>query len=360
MKKLFAILIAIVMLLIVLTGCKPPEIEGARVDMNAGRNDQAMENAVIATEKYPANSEAWYLKGSLHGKLEEYSEMLECFNKSLSIDNMFAKDIEQEKAFYFQTVYNAGVNKYNEYTKQSDRSSDEAKKYLQEAVGNFQNANSLKEDYMAVSLSALCYSLLDDDDNALEQYKQMTVLRPDTADAWIALGQFYYNNKDYESSAQSIEKALEIDPENADAISILSQTYDILGNREKAIELYTKAIEIAPEEKAYPFNLGLMYFKMANEEGTSDADKKEYLQKCSENYGKVINLDPEMKDPYEVQSSSLIQLKKYDEALLVLKQAIDYHPEVYSFWFNLGVVYSYLGNKDEAEKAHKKADMYKK
>lgn len=360
MKRISIILFAMAMLISTMTGCRPPEIEGAYVDFNAGRYENALQLSKIATEKHPNNSEAWYMLGSTNGKLGNYKEMAEAFVKSLALDNRFTQKIEQERAYYFQTVYNTGVNKYNSYTKQEDRSSEEARKILQQAITDFQSAYSLKEDYMTVSLSALCYSLLDDDEKALEQYKLLTVMKPDTIDSWIALGQYYYNAKEYETSAQALEKAIEIDSENTDAVSMLSQTYDILGNREKAISLYTKAIDLAPEEKAFPFNLGLLYFKMSNEEGVADADKKVYLQKCIENFGKTINLDPEMKEPYDIQSNAFIQLEKYDDALLILKQAIDYFPDEYSFWFNLGVAYSRLNNADEAQKAFDKADELQK
>ena len=360
MKKYLMAFFVLLMAFIVTTGCRPPELEGAKVDLNAQRYDMALKNALEATQKYPDNSEAWYILGSVYGKLDQYKDMENAFDKSLAINSNHAKEIEKERAIYFQTAYNAGVGKYNLFVKEQDRSSAKAKELLKEAIDKFESANMLKSDYSAVSLSALCYSMLEDSVNALKSYQLLTEMKPDTAEAWIALGQYNFNLKDYKTSAQNLEKALEIESENKDAISLLAQVYDFLGNKEKALTLYTKAMELDPEEKAYPFNLGLLYFKMATKEGIEESLRDEYLQKCSDNFARVINLDPEIKEPYDIRSNVLIQLKQYDEALVVLKQALDYFPEEYSFWFNTGVVYNRLNKNDDAKKAFDKAEQIQK
>ncbi|MBN2425648.1 MAG: tetratricopeptide repeat protein [Calditrichaceae bacterium] len=360
MKKFLFTFFVLLLTLIVITGCRPPEIESAAVELNAQRYDTALQYALEATQKYPDNAEAWYYLGSSYGKKDQYTDMVKAFEKSLSINSNFAKQIEQERMIYFQKSYNAGVGKYNLFVNEQDRSSAKAKELLKEAIDKFESANLLKNDYSAVSLSALCYSMLEDSVNALKNYQLLTEMKPDTAAAWIALGQYNFNLKDYETSAQNLEKALEIEPENKDAISLLAQVYDFLGNKEKALTLYTKAIELDPAEKAYPFNLGLLYFKMATKEGVEESLRDEYLQKCSDNFARVINLDPEIKEPYDIRSNVLIQLKQFDEALVVLKQALDYFPEEYAFWFNTGVVYNRLNRNDEAKKAFDKAEQIQK
>ena len=61
MKSLHLLLIlGLLILSLSVSSCRPPELEGAVVHYNAGRNDQALTLAQEATEKYPDNPEAWF------------------------------------------------------------------------------------------------------------------------------------------------------------------------------------------------------------------------------------------------------------------------------------------------------------
>jgi len=356
MKKLFISLMPILFTLSMLTSCRPPELEGAYVDYKAGRIDQALVLAKKAVEKYPTNSEAWYLLGEIEGKKDHYAEMVKAFDKSLEVDNQYAKQIEQNHLYYFQTIFNKAVSSYNKFSKIEDRKSEEAVKTLNKAIEYFEYSLLLEKDYRAYNLIALSYVMMDNKEEALKAYTTLTEFKPDTADAWVALGNFHFVNQEYDKSIESLEKSMKIDPGNTEAIAILSQAYDLTGDQENAIKLYNKAKELSPEEKAFSFNLGLLYFKMATKEGVEENTKNDYLNKCVENFSETIALDPEMKDASDIKVNAEIQLGKYDEALNTLNSALEYFPEEGSFWFNLGVVHSRMQNVDEAKKAFKKAE----
>ena len=357
MKKILFSLLSILVLGTLLTSCRPPELEGAFVEYKQGRIDNALSLAKEATEKYPNNSEAWFLFGEISAEKGNYKDMVEAFNKSLAIDNKFETKINQAREYYFQTEFNKGVNNYNTYTKQEDRNSEKAKELLNKALQGFQNANMIKEDYKATSLIGFGHILLDKKDEALKYYIRCTEIKPDTSDAWIALGNFYLVEQNYDDAIPALEKALEIDPNNSEAVSLLSQAYDLHGDKEKAIALYEKAMKLDPEQKAYPFNLGLIYYKSTvNDSTLDDATKKEYLKKSSEYFAKVIELDPEVKEAYKIKSSAEIQLEDFQAALETLLQASEMFPDDGEVWYFLGVAYGRLGQAAEAKAAFAKAE----
>ena len=118
MKQLYLIsLILIVILSMLFSGCRPPELEGAIVHFKAGRDDQAYELAHEATTKYPDNPEAWYYLGQIQGKMGNVDEMVISFDKSVALANTYQKEIEQAKQSYFSKFYNDGVNAYNSFIK---------------------------------------------------------------------------------------------------------------------------------------------------------------------------------------------------------------------------------------------------
>jgi tetratricopeptide (TPR) repeat protein len=52
-------------------------------------------------------------------------------------------------------------------------------------------------------------------------------------------------------------------------------------------------------------------------------------------------------------------LSQYDKAVETYKKGLEYYPENYSFWFNMGVALGRLNKKAEAEKAFNKAEQFK-
>ena len=85
------------------------------------------------------------------------------------------------------------------------------------------------------------------------------------------------------------------------------------------METYKKAMEINPKEKAYPFNLGRLYFQKLANENTDPTAKAEYLKACADAFGRVIELDPSMKEAYDYKSNCEIMAKNYEDAKRLLK-----------------------------------------
>jgi len=355
MKRLVFLLLTGLVVMSMLSSCRPPELEGAYVDFNAGRFDSALENAEKAVKLYPSNPEAWYMLGRLYGKKDRFGEMNESFDKSLGAGTQFETKIKEEKNYYFQTVFNKGVGSFNNYVKQEDSKSEKAQKILASALEDFLSAKTIRPDYQASNLIARSYALLEKKEEAAAEYKEMTKAYPDSAQPWLEMGKVYFFAEDYKNSVPNFEKALEKDAVNVEAISFLSQAYDKLEDTDNAIKAYEKAIQLNKEEPAFPFNLGLIYNRLANKEDIDEETKNAHLQKIVDNFGLVIEIDPEQKVGYEMKSYAEIQLKKNEDAVKTINGALERFPNESSLWFNLGVALTNDGKTDEGKKAFDKA-----
>jgi len=356
MKKFLFVLVTSLLVLSMLVSCRPPELEGAFVDYNAGRYDNALKLAKEATEKYPANAEAWYLLGQIQGKKSNFAEMVDAFDKSIQVGPAHKTAIENEKMYYFQTKFNDAVAKYNAFTKVEDQSSEKAIKVLKNAITDFKNAITIqKKDYGAHRLIAISNNILGNKEEALTYYTKLTEMYPDTVGSWLDLGIHHYNVQDFEKSIPSLKKAANLDPNNPEPITYLAQSYDFSQQRELAIESYSKAIDVNPEEKALPFNLGLLYIKIANDSTTSGELQKEYLNKSIANFGRVVELDSEIKEAHQLKSTAEIRLEKWEEGKATLLKGLELFPNDADMWNNIGVCYARLNMKTEAEEAFDKA-----
>jgi Tfp pilus assembly protein PilF len=114
------------------------------------------------------------------------------------------------------------------------------------------------------------------------------------------------------------------------AWALLQQAYRVQmdGDYDQAVILYKRSLEIFPSAEAHTF-LGWTYHFQGKIE---DA-----IAECK----KAIEVDPEFGNPYNDIGSYLIQMRRYDEAIPWLEQAIlapRYEPRHFPH-FNLGRAY---------------------
>jgi protein O-GlcNAc transferase len=359
MKKFILAMIASIALSLLMTSCRPPELEGAFVHYNASRYDQAYELAQNAVAKYPANAEAWFLLGDLEGRRGNVDAMLESFDKSAGLSPDFKTKIDNEKRMYFGKYFNDGVAAYNNFIKIEDKAGDDGKKVAGSVVSNFQNATKIKQDYMANRLIAITYTNIEDGENALKYYEVAAEVRPDTALAWTELGFYYFQGQDYNKAADYFKKGLEVDPNYTEALTMYAQCLDFADRKEEAIAAYKNAINRNPDEKAIPFNLGLLLYKEANQEDVPDEKKKELMNEAASFFMQAHTLDPQIRDVYDLLGSIYINLERYDDAMNLLLTGVENFPESANIWYNLGVLYARTGDKVKSKDAFDKAEQFK-
>lgn len=354
-KYYFLALIFMLILSVSLTSCRPPELEGAIVHFKQGRTDQSYDLALQSTNKYPANEEAWFWLGKIQGKKGMIEEMMASFAKSLSIKNTFEGEIELEKATYFSKFYNDGVSSYNNFIKLEDRKSEAAKKTLNSVITDFTKAIMIKNDFMANRLISLSYQFLEDPVNEWKYLEKAAEMKPDTVSIWIEMGYYFMQQKDYNKAAEYFQKGLTVEPGNVECLTLRAQNLDFAGKQDEAIDSYIVAWDKNQTEKAIPFNLGLLFNKKANAIEDDDVKKKQLYAEAADWFKKAHELDPELREVYDLLSALLLMLDRYPEAEQLLKLGLEKFPESASIWQNFSYLQAKLGNKEEAEKAYERS-----
>jgi len=85
-----------------------------------------------------------------------------------------------------------------------------------------------------------------------------TKSNPGNLEAWIELGNSYFDTDQYEKSIQAYRKALEINPDNANVWTDLGVMYRRNGNPQEAINAFNRAIEVDPKHEASRMNKGIV------------------------------------------------------------------------------------------------------
>jgi tetratricopeptide (TPR) repeat protein len=339
------------------SSCRPPELEGAIVHFKQGRTDQSYELALQSTNKYPGNEEAWFWLGKIQGKKGMIAEMMTSFSKSLEIKNTHQGEIDLEKAAYYSKYYNDGVSAYNNYIKldEENRNSEAATKALNSVIEDFSKATIIKQDFMANRLISISYQFLGDSVNEFKYLEKAAEVKPDTVLIWIEMGYYFMQKKDFNKAADYFQKGLATEPDNKECLTLYAQNLDFAGRQEEAIKAYMIAEKYNPTEKAIPFNLGLLYNKQANAIDDDDVKKKQLYSEAADEFKKAHELDPELKEVYDLLSALLLQTERYPEAEQLLKMGLEKFPESASMWQNWSYLQAKLGHKEEAEKAYERS-----
>jgi cytochrome c-type biogenesis protein CcmH/NrfG len=81
---------------------------------------------------------------------------------------------------------------------------------------------------------------------------------PGNLEAWIELGNSYFDSDQYEKAIGAYRKALEIKPDNANVWTDMGVMYRRNGNPQEAIKAFDKAIEVDPKHEVSRMNKGIV------------------------------------------------------------------------------------------------------
>jgi Tfp pilus assembly protein PilF len=116
------------------------------------------------------------------------------------------------------------------------------------------------------------------------------------------------------------------------------------GDLDRAVKLYQKSIDLYPTAEAHTF-LGWTYHFQGK------------IEKAIEECKRAIVVDPDFGNPYNDIGAYLIDLRRLDEAIPWLEQAITakrYEPRHFPY-YNLGRIYLFKGHINRARTLFQKA-----
>ena len=89
--------------------------------------------------------------------------------------------------------------------------------------------------------------------------KQLVAQNPKDVQAWISLGNDYFDTKQHQAAIDAYANALALDPKNPDVLTDQGVMYRDIGQYDKAIANFLKANQVAPTHMQSLFNAGVVY-----------------------------------------------------------------------------------------------------
>ena len=246
------------------------------------------------------------------------------------------------------------------------------------SIGNFERA---EEELSAAARLAPAWGFPKDElagvlmilgrfDEAGQVLRTWTTLEPHSADAWLAIAQYFRRAQEPEKAFAATKRALELEPEYPNALRAFGEvhpdpieaerllvkaaamdptdhrTLESLGNLlidlgryEEAEKTILRAIEMDPDHSTLHSNLGYLY-----------RVSRKYAQ-AEISYLKAIHLDPN--DSVALSNLAalyIMHLNKPKEAEQLLLRVIAMEPGLVGPYQNLGFLYQKLGRFEEAER----------
>jgi len=91
------------------------------------------------------------------------------------------------------------------------------------------------------------------------ELKNIVAADPSNFQAWVALGNEYFDSNQFMDAIEAYDKALEIQPNSPDVLTDQGVMFKNLGWYDRAIANFTKANEIDPTHATSIYNLGIIY-----------------------------------------------------------------------------------------------------
>lgn len=384
-------------------------LDMANMYFDSGDYKKAIQYADLMININPNSVNAFILKTKVYSKTGNQNQARVYFKKALMLDSSLVNSI-WAKSLGVTKVPQYNHDYYNikglEYYYSAD---------IKNAVKYFNKAIEMEGNNPAVYNNlALCYMKTNDFDNAkkalnkalrvdrnfnltyinlakleslksslenktgpnpkVEKYLNQAIkINPNNKHAYLELGNYYLQNKEYSLASKNFQNAILIDGNFFEALMGLGISYVEEGNLSDGIKVLRKASTIAKdgiknpdmlyylakiciansqfneakgylldavrqnENKNYYFELGKIYFNEQDWASSENAFKK----------AMELDLDFELEaDLYNY--FGLIEYKNFDteKAIYMFKKAVDLEPNRAMYLYNLAQAYKSLGNND--------------
>ena len=182
-----------------------------------------------------------------------------------------------------------------------------------------------------------------------EAFNDLRVLEITGSTDWKGqqmLGVIYGRKQDYQRSITVLTKVIAMVPENAEPYYNRGVSFAMSGQHAEAAADFEMAIRRGIAEP----DLRTCVLGSARE----NLDAKSY-EACLAAAERIVAKYPQEPEGPFLAGTALVNLKRYDAAITMLKRAVTQQPTYAVAWFNLAVAYKQRGTADQARSAAKRA-----
>lgn len=171
------------------------------------------------------------------------------------------------------------------------------------------------------------YRKLGSYEKAIAAYKQALKVKPDYAEAYLAMGEVHRAQECYDDEIASYRKAIEVKPDHVEAHRTLGDAYSRRGLYAEAIVAFLKVVELRPDDPDDHINLGQAYARsgLSAEAGAA--------------YEKALEVIPEDVEELELAAETFTDLDLFDHAIAAHQKALQLEPDHVETLSRLGLVY---------------------
>lgn len=95
-------------------------------------------------------------------------------------------------------------------------------------------------------------------DAKIKTYSQRVAMNPQDVNAWVTLGNLYFDTHQPVQSIEAYSRALELNPDNPNVWTDMGVMHRSLGEFQKALDAFAKAIAVNPRHETARMNTGVV------------------------------------------------------------------------------------------------------
>jgi protein O-GlcNAc transferase len=210
---------------------------------------------------------------------------------------------------------------------------------LEQALGQYRLATTV-DPTSAISFAHMATALreLSRQAEALDMAKTAVELDPNYYQAWLVLGNIYYDNKGFRKAEKAFQRCVRLNKTYWRGHLNLGVIYRSLGYHEKAFEAYKKAHEIQPKNLEVLNNIGILF-----------VDARRYADAIVI-FKDALKDSPKSADLWLNMGSAYRELGHYTAALQCIDKAIEFRPNWAAAHNNKGIILMNTARHAEAER----------
>lgn len=269
----------------------------------------AIDSAVV-NPKTKDDPSAWLKKATIYISLQgnslhaglPYLESYEALNKAFELDDKYkdkpeALPVIMRTAFY---AFNDGVSsfnksKYEDALKSLSKTLELLGQEEDKRFSGHQDVDTIRAQAMMISGYSAFYS--NKYDKAISMLKKCTespYLSGNQSNVYLLLAQAYERKGDSKNQLTTIVAGEKKYPQDDNLRNAEINYYLASGNTDELVKKFKEGTEKDPNNAQNYFNLGILYDQMANpKDGSTPANKEEYVGKANKALNKAIELAPE-------------------------------------------------------------------